>query len=193
MAEGKIAKTPKVGEITLPVHLMSYEKDKNSYSDGESYHSDFAFFKFADHISDVSDDDGKELGSVGGTTGGHVFMTRYKPHHDAKKCEWTHVIVDVRDIWKMIEAMLNTKEAKATIAKATKDYPELQKKQNKEFEAEQAKKQKKLEAEETRQLKKAQAAELKLLEKEEQALLAEEAALDKGSDDDKAGSKKKKA
>lgn len=112
MAEGQIARLPKLGEITLPVHLMSYDDKKNKK---KHFTSGFAFWKAADGASDVSDDT-HDLGSIGGTMGGHVEMCRYygKKHGEEYE-QWAQVIIDVRDIWNQIEELLESENVKVTI------------------------------------------------------------------------------
>jgi hypothetical protein len=114
MAQGNIAKLPKLGEITLPVHLMTYDDKENPDKD---FRSGFAYWWAADGTSDVSDNDGNVIGMIGGKMGGHVEMSRYYPHngqpHDTGKYkQWASVIIDVRDIWDQIEALLDSDQVK---------------------------------------------------------------------------------
>jgi hypothetical protein len=117
MAQGNISKLPKLGEITLPVHLMVYEDKKNPNKD---FMSNFCFWKAADGASDVTDNEGREIGSIGGTMGGHVEMNRYYPYKQERSAgssydQWINVIIDVRDMWEQIEKMLDTPGAKVII------------------------------------------------------------------------------
>ena len=111
MAEGNISKLPKLGEITLPVHLMIYDDKKNK---NKKFHSNFCFWKAADGSSVVTNNDGKEIGTIGGTMGGHVEVNRYYPEHENYE-QWINVIIDVRDIWNQIEQLLDTPGANVII------------------------------------------------------------------------------
>lgn len=117
MAQGKIAKLPKLGDISLPVHLMAYDDKENP---DKKFHSGFAFWWAADGTSDVSDDDGNVIGVIGGKMGGHVEMVRYyphngQPHEDGKYKQWATAIIDVRDIWGQIEALLESDKVKVQL------------------------------------------------------------------------------
>jgi hypothetical protein len=119
MAKGSISKLPKLGEIKLPVHLMVYEDKENPK---KHFHSGFAYWWAADGTSDVSDDDGNSIGMIGGKMGGHVEMSRYYPHngqtHSGKESQykqWASVIIDVRDIWDQIEALLDSPGVKVQL------------------------------------------------------------------------------
>ena len=117
MAQGSIAKLPKLGDITLPVHLMSYSDKENPDKD---FRSNFAYWWAADGTSDVSDDDGNDIGMIGGKMGGHVEMVRYYPHngqpHESDKSKQSvTAIIDVRDIWGQIEALLESDQVKVQL------------------------------------------------------------------------------
>jgi hypothetical protein len=110
MAKGDIAKLPKLGEISLPVHLMVYDDKENP---DKHFHSGFAYWWAADGTSDVSDNEGNVIGMIGGKMGGHVEMSRYyphngQPHESGKYKQWASVIIDVRDIWDQIEALMDS-------------------------------------------------------------------------------------
>jgi hypothetical protein len=110
MAQGSIAKLPKLGEIKLPVHLMVYDDKVNPE---KHFHSGFAYWWAADGTSEVTDNDGNVIGMIGGKMGGHVEMSRYyphngQPHENGKYKQWTTAIIDVRDIWDQIEALLDS-------------------------------------------------------------------------------------
>jgi len=110
MAQGKIAELPKLGEITLPVHLMSYDDKENPK---RHFHSGFAYWWAADGNSQVTDSDGNVIGMIGGKMGGHVEMSRYyphdgQPHGEGKYKQWATAIIDVRDIWDQIEALMDS-------------------------------------------------------------------------------------
>lgn len=136
---------PIVGEITLKVRLMRYDKiGKGGNRDGE-YHCGFAHFRYQDCISTVYDDttkpypedDAHKQGTIGATMGGHHFMSREKPNQKAYSdrkpgSEWIDVIIDNRDIWYAIERLLNTPEAQAALMEAARRYPEERKRQREE-------------------------------------------------------------
>lgn len=119
MGKGSIGKLPVLGDIVLPVHLMTYDNRDNPK---QHFHSNFAFWHSADGASDVSTDEG-QIGTIGGTMGGHVEMNRYYPNLDRSKehtkegsyRQWIEVIIDVQDMWNQIEALLDTPGAKVTI------------------------------------------------------------------------------
>ena len=117
MGQGKLEKLPKLGDITLPVHLKHYDNKKTK----GHFHCGFSFFKSTDGMSDVSNDEGHSIGSIGGTMGGHVTMSRYFPHGDydntgsSKYEEWAEVIIDVRDIWDKIEELLASENVKVKL------------------------------------------------------------------------------
>ena len=145
MGQGNLEKLPKLGEIKVPVHLISYD-DKTDPE--KRFQSGFAFFRVADGISEVSDDDGKDIGSIGGTMGGHVEMTRYYPH-DGKDYESNmadqsvRVIIDVRDLWDQIEKLLETDNVKVQLEGIEDIYKKYEAQKKKDSE-ERAEKQKKL-------------------------------------------------
>jgi len=139
MGKNSIGKLPKLGEITVPVHLMTYDDKENEKL---HFHSNFCFWKAADGTSDVIVDE-KQIGSIGGTMGGHVEMNRYYPnngekHETSKYKQWTNVIVDVRDIWDQIESLLESKDVKVQI----KGLEEVQEKYQKMMKKEKEKKEK---------------------------------------------------
>lgn len=144
MAQGNIAKLPKLGEIKLPVHLMTYDDKENPE---KHFHSNFAFWWAADGSSEVSDDDGNQLGMIGGKMGGHVEMSRYYPHNgknyeSGKYKQWASVIIDVRDIWDQIEALLESEDVKVQIEgleEVQEKYQAMMKKEREKEEKEQKK------------------------------------------------------
>ena len=172
----KVEGLPIIGTITLPVQLMVREvrpRGEEFPHKGE-YHCEFAFWKIADSLADVTSDDNKrELGTIGATMGGHHFASIHMPDREAaqKKGTWTEVLIDNRVIWEAINELLATPEAKAAIQKAADWYAEYIPRRDAERAA--------AAAERKRLQDKEDAAELVKLE-------AEEAALDKELKDDKA-------
>ena len=144
MGKDSIGKLPKLGEITLPVHLMVYEDKKNKK---KHFMSNFCFWKAADGSSDITRGD-KVIGSIGGTMGGHVEMNRYYPCKDSSKeyagkssyDQWINVIIDVRDMWEQIEKMLDTPGAKIIIEGLEEIQEKYQALKKAEREAEEVKK-----------------------------------------------------
>ena len=135
MGQGNIAKLPKLGEITLPVHLMIYDDKKNKK---KHFMSNFCFWKAADGSSDITRGD-KVIGSIGGTMGGHVEMNRYYPEHKNYE-QWINVIIDVRDMWEQIEKMLDTPGAKVIIEGLEEIHEKYQALKKAEKEAEEIRK-----------------------------------------------------
>lgn len=170
MGKDQIGKLPKLGDITVPVHLMHYDEKKNSK---KHFSSGFAFWKAADGTSDVSDDEGNQVGSIGGTMGGHVEMSRYFPHNGksyemGKYEQWTSVIIDVRDIWEEIEKLIKTENVKVQLDGMEEIFAKYQALREKE-KIEEEKKQKKLEEIKQMQKEAEEEAERKLKESEEKA------------------------
>lgn len=85
-----------IGTIELPVILMHAD----AKGDGSSgYDCGYAHFTIQDCVSEVSDDDGRELGTAGATLGGNIFVQMAEGRHE-------HVLVSVRDVWDRVVAML---------------------------------------------------------------------------------------
>lgn len=130
---GKIKDLPVLGNINLPVRLMHYDNKENNE---KRFHSGFAYWWAADGSSDVLDDEGNEIGMIGGKMGGHVEMVRYYPHngqpHESEKYKQSiTAIIDVRDIWAQIEELLESENVKVQLEgmeEVQRKYQEIEKK-----------------------------------------------------------------
>ena len=133
---GGVQNLPVVGEVTLKVRLMVYDK-KVKGKEKLHYSCGFAHFRYQDCLSTVYDDgknshdyddDKYKQGTIGATMGGHHFMSRFIPNHEAYSkgkdtAEWIDVIIDNRDIWYAIDKMLQDPEAKKALLAAAEQYP----------------------------------------------------------------------
>jgi hypothetical protein len=99
----KIDKLPTLGKVSLPVHIMHHDNKKHPE---QFFQSGFAFFAVADDQADVSNAEGKNIGSLGSCMGGHYQVDVKKEDEDF------HVIINVEDIWREVTKLLDSDKVK---------------------------------------------------------------------------------
>jgi hypothetical protein len=130
----KIDKLPVLGKVSLPVHIMHLDNNKNPK---RYFQSGFAFFAVADDQADVTGADDKHLGSLGSCMGGHyqVHVNNVKEGDDS-----IHVIINVEDLWKEVTKLIGSESVQLQFEGMVKTYNEYWAKHQAEEEAEKAKK-----------------------------------------------------
>jgi hypothetical protein len=115
---------PVLGNISVPVKLMSYDEKEHPE---RHFMCNFAHWKLQDSVCDVTDNDGNEQGHIGGTFGGHTEMVKYYPNSEEQK-KSVRVMVDVRDMWYAIEKLIESDEVLVQfegLEEVSKKYQEM--------------------------------------------------------------------